>query len=305
MLAIADAGGLDCRIEVVVPASLGRHDCEMTNDEAWRELAQRLLVNLRNHDTRVQVVLAGIPEEAGGVVPIPSGWHVVGSNLRRIDVGRPVLMLEVIIDADETTPAAALALYASEAAAAGWKTPQDKRRRFGAFLPGDPEELQFQQGGLWLRVSAVQRAGASLDVRVHCTNSHPPRAPGAARGAGDGMAALPSLRVPHGQRLSGSGSSGGVDHFQSDATIDGDTTVPELHAHCAVQLEGAHWQLIDQSGDHRAHWSVWELPDQRWRGLLIVLNPFGTRRASVLLRSEAADKDEEDGASFTVLASRG
>ena len=59
-------------------------------------------------------------------------------------------------------------------------------------------------------------------------------------------------------------------HYQSDATIDGDATVAELHAHFAGQILAAGWQVIHQGGDDRAAWSAWQLPEDGWHGLLMV-----------------------------------
>jgi hypothetical protein len=94
-----------------------------------------------------------------------------------------------------------------------------------------------------------------------------------------------------------------MDDYQSNATFLGDVAVSELHAHFAGQLESADWRLTHQGGDERAAWSTWQLPGQDWHGFLLVLNAAGSRRASVLLRVEAADRDRPDGSSVSVLTS--
>lgn len=58
------------------------------------------------------------------------------------------------------------------------------------------------------------------------------------------------------------------------------------------------WQVIHQAGDNRTAWSAWQLPEDGWHGLLIVLNPSRRRRTSQLLRVEA--DDEEHGAGVAV-----
>ena len=282
------------------------HDWGVTDGEAWRELAQRLLDHgyRGGPETGVQVVLGDLPSEVAGLIQIPPGWRIVGSSLRRIDLGHPAQMVDVVIDA-HGAPAAAVDDFAAAAEAAGWRSHEDERPMQGGFVPGSGagEMRSFEQGELLLRVVALQRSGTSLDIRVHCNTEELPRWRQAPHGIPEAAAHMPQLRAPHGTRLSPRGGGGSGDHYQSDATIDGQVAVADLHAHFATQLEGARWQLINQGGDDRAAWSAWQLPDQRWQGLLMVLNPSGSQRTALLLRVESSDEGHEGGMSFATLAS--
>ncbi len=276
----------------------------MTNGEAWHELAERLL----NHgypggpETEVHLWLGELPKEVAGLIPIPGGWRVVGSSLRRLDLGYPAQMVEVVVDADGE-PAEAVANFAAAAEAEGWQPHQEERPVQGGFVGGSGagEVRSFQQGELLLRVAAVERPGRLLDIRLSANTEELRRWRRARHSVPEAAAHMPQLRAPHGMRLSPRGGGGSMDHYQSDATVDGDAAVGDLHTHFARQLEGAQWQLRHQGGDDRAAWTTWQLPDQAWHGFLLVLRATGSRRATLLLRVEAADDDHRDGASFAEI----
>lgn len=68
--------------------------------------------------------------------------------------------------------------------------------------------------------------------------------------------------------------------------------VAALKAQFAAQLAAAGWGRTAGAGDDVVAWSAWEVPDQEenWRGLLLVLAPFGPTERSLTLRLE---KNEE------------
>lgn len=278
----------------------------MADGEAWQQLAERLLDHgyPGGPETGVQVVLGGLPKEVDRLIPIPDGWRVVGSSLRRIHLGHPAQMLDVVVDADGS-PAAALAAFAAAAEAAGWRPHEDDvPMPSGGFVPASrgADVRSFVQGELLLRALAVQRPGTSLDVRLLCNTQEMRQQRRAPHGVPLAASHMPPLRAPQGIELSPRGGGGSMDHYQSDATIDGSATVGELHAHFGAQLVDARWQLIHQGGDDRAAWSAWQLPDPGWHGVLMVLNPSGGRRTSLLLRVESAEEDRKDGWSFAEFA---
>jgi hypothetical protein len=277
----------------------------VTNGEAWHELAKRLLDHgyPGGPETQVHLWLGELPDEVAGLIPVPSGWRVVGSSLRRLDLGHPAQTVDVVVDADGES-AAAVANFAAAAEAGGWQPHQEERPVHGGFVggSGSGEVGSFQRGDVLLRVTAIQRPGRRLDIRLHCNTEELRQRRRAPHAVPEAAAHMPQLRAPDGMRLSPRGGGGGMDHYQSDATVDGDATVGDLHTHFARQLEGAQWQLSHQGGDNRAEWSTWQLPDHAWRGFLLVLSATRSRRAALLLRVEAADDDHEDDASFAEIA---
>jgi hypothetical protein len=211
-------------------------------------------------------------------------------------------MLDVVIDA-EGTATQSLTDFAVAAGAAGWQPHEDQGMR-GGFVPRtDGEVRSFERDDVVLRVFAMQRDERSVDIRIHGNTEEIPRSRRAPLGIPEATQHLPTLRAPEGVRLAPRGGGGGQDHYQHYATIDADLTVADLQSHFSSQLEAAGWRLLHRGGDDRAGWSMWRLPDEHWHGLLLVLNPSGGRRSSLLLRVEAAEEGRGSGSSFSIVSS--
>ncbi|MBV8196005.1 MAG: hypothetical protein JOY80_10835 [Candidatus Dormibacteraeota bacterium] len=275
------------------------------HDNEWRSLAERLL----NHgypggpEVSVDVVLGGLPSDVAPI-PTPPDWKVFGSSLRRMDFGHPAQMLDVVIDA-EGSAASAIANFAATAAAAGWQARDEEGPIPGGFASAAPgEAARFERGDVLLRVIAIQRDDASVDIRIHGNTEEIARSRRAPHGMPQAAMHLPTLLAPQGTRLNLRGGGGSDDHYQQDAVIDSSLRVSELHGHFAGELRTAGWQLVHEGGDDRAAWSTWRVPGEGWDGFLLVVNAAGGRRSSLLLRVEAASEGQGSGGFRSITSTR-
>jgi hypothetical protein len=212
-------------------------------------------------------------------------------------------MLDVVIDA-EGTAVQALTDFAAAAESAGWQPHEEPGPMRGGFVPRtDGEAQSFERGDVVLRVVAMQRDERSVDIRIHGNTEEIPRSRHRPRGIPEAGQQLPRLAAPQGVRLAPRGGSGGQDHYQQNATTDGGLTVADLQNHFSGHLEAAGWSLLHRGGDDRAAWTTWRLPDDQWLGLLLVLNPSGGPRSSLLVRVEAADEGRAGGSGFGIVSS--
>src|SRR5579864_813448 len=174
----------------------------MPDENAWKELAERLL-NLGHPggaDVDVEVALGGIPRGVTTAIPIPEGWRVLGSSLRRMDFGRPAKMLDVVIDA-EGTATEAVADFGASAEAARWQVHEEQGPIRGGLVSGnDGEARSSERGDVVLRVVALQRYEGSVDIWIHGNTEEIPRSRRAPHGIREATNHLPTLRAPQGLR---------------------------------------------------------------------------------------------------------
>jgi hypothetical protein len=273
-------------------------------EQAFRELAERLMGHPSFPDGPISAELfAGtLPDSLSLELPLPANGILLGSQLRRV-AGRPASM-EVVLD-DDGEPAAIVAAYVTELKVAGWTKFEGFGGPRGGFISANTDEgAAMRKGdGPVLMVSAVEREGAPADVRVRLDwqlARHVRRGP---PGPPPGADLLPPLRAPRGVALRGQHGGGGMGHFTSETTVQTEHSAPLLEAHFAAQLEEARWTRIDggAAGDAIA-WSSWQLPgDDGWRGLLLLLAPFGDDERTLTLRVETHEPADGEGNSYVEL----
>jgi hypothetical protein len=217
--------------------------------------------------------------------------------------------LEAVFDAPGD-PTTVVSSYQKELHSRGWDPVEGfPGQMHGGFIPGAAGDgIMLRRGGRGplLMVDAVAREGTPVDLRVrldwemprHLGDSRPVRPQGFER--------MPSLRAPSGTDLRPLGAGGGGGRWHSEATIDTDRPIAELEHHFASQLAKSGWIRLDGRSDETIGWSSWRLPgDGGWRGLFLVVAPFGPRERSLWLAIEASEQDDDDGGgfeSFSVVA---
>lgn len=273
---------------------------------ATLELARRLLDHAPS-DMSVDVVVAALPSRHTDEVPMPSGARLLGSLLRSRR-GRPI-HLEAVFDA-AGDPATVVGSYQKELISRGWDLVDGlPGSMHGGFIPGvagDGIMLRRDGQGPLLMVTARAGEDERVDLRVrldwemarHLGDWRPARPQGFER--------MPSLRAPSGTDLLPHGASGGGGRWHSEATIDTDRPIADLEEHFASQLADSGWTRLDGRSDETIGWSSWRLPGEGgWRGLLLVLAPFGPHERSLWLSIEASEQDDDDGGgleSVSILA---
>jgi hypothetical protein len=224
------------------------HSQNLTERET---MLRDLLIRLSTFagDPRVgnpQVLVGELPQNLPVEIPLPERSHVVGTLIRGPQHASSV------VDVDLPTEQV-LKFYRERMQAAGWQESEyPKVPRSGGFttsVPGTAPMTTFCRGsrGPGLRVSAFTRGNTSTDLRLDLDLSGQSCAPQAriSKMMGRGMAMhemIPRLDPPAGgTQMSGSGGSGGIDSFHTNASLE--LTAPialaELAAHYAAQLESA------------------------------------------------------------------
>ncbi len=150
-----------------------------------------------------------------------------------------------------------------------------------------------------LMTSAMARAGAPTDVRLRLDWEIVRHMPEGPRGMPPGAELLPPLRAPSDATMGGASSSGGDGRWTSEATVRSDRSVAELAEHFAAQLVHAGWVRSGGASDDAFAWSAWALPAaDGWRGVLLVLAPFGPAERYVSVRVERSQGDGPRGSYF-------
>jgi hypothetical protein len=259
------------------------------------ELARRLLEHAPS-DMSVDLVVAALPSGYAEDVPMPSGARLLGSLLRSRR-GRP-MHLEAVFDAPGD-PTSVVDAYRKQLHNHGWDLFEGlSGPMHGGFIPGAAgDDVMLRRGGRGpvLMVAALARQGGPVDLRARLDWEMP-------RHLGDwrpvrqrGFDRMPALRAPSGTELQPHGAGGGGGRWHSEATIDTDRPIGELEEHFASQLANSGWKRLDGRSDETIGWSSWQLPGEGgWRGLFLVLAPFGTRERSLWLSIAASEQDDDD-----------
>ncbi len=272
-------------------------------EQALRELTERLVSHPHpDGPTSAELFVGTLPDSLSIDLPLPANGILLGSQLKRLS-GQPASM-EAVLD-DDGEPAAIVAAYISELKVAGWTPFEGFGPPRGGFMSadtGDGAAVRNGEGPV-LMVSAVAREEAPADVRVRLDwqlARHIHRGP---RGEHPGAQLLPPLRVPRGVALRGQHGGGGSDHWTLETTVQTEQTAPVLEVHFAAQLDDASWTRIDGgAADDAIAWSSWRLPgDEGWRGLLLVLAPFGDDERTLTLRVERREPAGGEGSSHFAL----
>ena len=272
-----------------------------------RELAERLMTHPHPEGgIATQLFVGELPDGLATELPLPPGAILIGSSLQRLG-GRPASM-EAVLDMDGE-PSAILDAYDAAAASLGWAPFTGFGPPHGGFMSmgmGDGRMLRRGSDGPMLITSAVAREGAPTDVRLRLdweSFRHMPEGP---RGMPPGAELLPALRPPSGVTMRGVGSSGGDGRWTSEATVQTDRSVADLDEHFSTQLVHAGWVRSAGGSDGAAAWSAWSLPAaDSWRGVLLVLAPYGPGTGSCPCESSALRPTDRVATSPRPPGSRG
>jgi hypothetical protein len=271
------------------------------SDEArLRELAERLMTHLHPEgEIATQLFVGELPDGLGTDVPLPAGARLVGSRLQRL-AGR-LASMEAVLDVDGE-PSAILDAYDDSARTFGWVPFTGFGPQHGGFVSvGMVDGRMSRRGseGPMLMTSAMARDGAPVDVRLRLDWEIVRHMPEGPRGMPPGAELLPTLRAPSGVTMRGVSSSGGDGRWTSEATAQTDRSCAELDEHFSTQLVQAGWERSGGGSDDELAWSAWALPRaDGWRGMLLVLAPFGPTEKFVSVRIERSKGDGPRGSYF-------
>lgn len=253
----------------------------VSDEQLLKELVQRLLTHPHPEGrTSVQLFLRHLPESLGVDFPLPSGSQLVGSALhsRREQPTR----MDAVFDT-EREPEVAVAGYERELAERGWSPLERFGGMGGGFVPsglGIGRAFRHGDVGPALMISARSREARPTDLRLSLDwemirhllemRMHQQQ---------EGAERMPTLQPAEGMPMRGGGGGGGGGSWHSEATVETDQPVADLHAHFAQQLERAGWKRVAGSVDDVVGWSSWQLPgDGAWRGIFLVLEARPGRR---------------------------
>ncbi|MGH7723428.1 MAG: hypothetical protein ACRENL_11470 [Candidatus Dormibacteria bacterium] len=269
-----------------------------------QELSERLLHHPHpGGPTSAQLFVEQLPDAFPPDLPLPHGGRLLGSLLKTLG-GRPAT-IDAILDVDGD-PATLLGAYEAELKSGGWNDFEGFGPPQGGFISGDRGDgraLRRGAEGPVLMVSAVAREDQPSDVRVKVdweTFRRPQQQP---HPGPPGAGLLPPLRLPPGVVMRGASGSGGGGYWSSDATVHTERSVPELEAHFAMQLAHAGWTRTAGGADDAVGWSAWRVPgSEGWRGLLIVLAPFGATERNLTLRAQRHQPSDVGASGYVALS---
>jgi hypothetical protein len=272
------------------------------DDRTYRELAQRLLHHPHpDGPTSVDLFVGRLPDTQASQIPLPPDATLLGSALHSRS-GRPFWMEAVLDGRAEST--ALLAGYESVLTASGWTPFENFGPMQGGFVSGEMGDGRaFRAGGQGplLTVSVITRDGAPMDVRLRVdweVLRHMPMHP---HGMPPGADLLPPLRAPSGVTLRNQGGGGGGGRWSSEASVQTERPVAELESHFADQLAQAGWTRVAGSADDVVGWSSWRVPgDGGWRGLLLVVAPFGRTERSLTLRIDTHEPHDGESNAYSL-----
>ncbi len=273
-------------------------------DPASLELVRRLLTHVP-FGPEIELVVGALPASQADQLPLPADARLLGSVLRDREGRRSAL--EAVFNATGE-PGAVLAAYQRQLQALGWEVFEGgPGPMHGGFMPArSGEGIMLRRGGSGpvLRAAAAPVKGNALDLRVtldwemprHMAEWRAHRPPDEGR--------LPSLHPPDGVTVHPRGGGGGGGHWEQRAIAETEQPAVVLEGHFAEQLLTEGWTRDDGGAEDKVAWSSWRLPgDGEWRGLLLVLALFRSRR-SLWLGIEAAEPNEESGG-FSTMIQRG
>jgi hypothetical protein len=267
------------------------------SDQPAVKLAQRLLHHPHPQGpTSVEMLIERLPDGISPELPLPSGAPLIGS-LVRWRHGR-LLSLEAVLDAPAAPPAL-LAAYEPELNERGWTRFEGFSPMRGGFVSSEQEDGRVYRHGAdgpVLMVGATAADGQPVDMRLRLDFEFAKRMPRGPRGLPPGGDLMPQLRAPAGVAMTGQSGSGSDGRWTSETTVQTGQPVAALEAHFAAQLAESGWTRVAGAAEEVIASSAWQVPDQDgedWRGLLLVLAPFGPTERSLTLRLDK--KDEPDG----------
>lgn len=258
-----------------------------------KELAQRLLSHpFPDGPASVEILVGRLPQSAAIDLPIPDGGRLLGSAAHTVDQ-RPMLVTAEL--AGEGSPNETLSSYELKLGQAGWSRFEGFGGPRGGFVPSGVPGLghSYRRGneGPLLMVSFTETADRLWNVRLRL-DWNMPRHIGSYRGGGPaGAERIPPLTAPPHSNLQPRGGGGGDGTWNSYATLKTAMQVTEIEAHFAEQLTHAGWRRLVGTADDMVAWSSWVLPgDGEWRGVLLVVAPFGNDQRSLTLQIESAER---------------
>jgi hypothetical protein len=240
----------------------------------FKELAQRLLTYPHPEGPMsVELFLRAFPESLTVDLPMPAESKLIGGALhsRRGELTH----MESVFDTPRE-PEEAVAAYERFVTERGWSPFEALGGMSGGFRPsglGIGRSFRHGDQGPVLMISARSRESLPVDLRLRLDWEIIRRLPEMRRHAmPDGAQRLPGLHTPEGMPMRGGSGGGGGGSWHSEASVETDLPVPDLHAYFDQQLERAGWKRDAGSADAGTGWSSWLLPgDGSWRGLMLVL----------------------------------
>ncbi len=249
-------------------------------------LALRLLARPFDPQAPQPQLLTGrLPDTLPFDLPLPKGYHLVGSF-----VSTPQ-DIQIVLDTD-LSPAETITFYTEQMLAAGWSEPDFQRRQrrgesgFAFHRPSLFTTLCKGFHGPALMVSAFARqdGGGKTDVWLHIDtrsrNSPCRQSSEIFMGVG---ALIPTLEPPAGGQQRGGGGGSDSESASTSATLEvaSDIDFPALANHYANQLEQAGWQRTGEGSSEPMAWNTWEFRDEeneRWGGVFTLLQIPGMER---------------------------
>jgi len=238
----------------------------------------------------VQLFPGALPAALPLDLPLPPGSTLIGSDERQsfstpgpIYVGSSApfvptqtpsgIHADIVLDAGNSAEDA-MAFYKNAMGSLGWSAPTGAYGYGpGGFVtspaPLVPATYCQSSDGPWLSVTARPTAGGPVDVRLsfdsgyagQCRAPSPPSAPPIVPPAPVGYGVLPSLDPPPNVTVRGSGGSGGLGRFSTDASAITDMSVADLDAFYANQLLAKGWTKLSSGAGGELTWSTWSVPD--------------------------------------------
>ena len=226
---------------------------------------------------------------SGFDIPLPPGARVVGSVMVA-EEDSAAEEAQIILDV-ATDPREVERFFQEELAESGWYRPQSFALRGYVAAEGtlvssmpfllfcnDAEDISMQ-----ITISPAEdglsgvRIASSDPSGFLCSRS--------GRSAPT-LSILPTLKVPPGSKIEGSGTGDGGDQANAEVTLLTDLTAVALAEHFGGQLEKFAWVLMEEGADGPSAWSIWKYEDSDgnpWVGLLLAIDlPDGKTSYAIL-----------------------
>lgn len=229
-----------------------------------------------------EIVVGALPPVMPFQLPIPSNAVVLGSvaGINSIK-GETAIYMDAGQSAEE-----AVKFYQSRLLDEGFATWE--RGAPAAFPSAVSAGFCQKDKGIQLEVSAYGAPGQPTDLRVlfdtdpayvSCNAAIPSMTEYSA-------GILPSLPLPNGVTLLGSGSGGGFEGWAySEQSISTESTPGELATIMSPKVTAAGWKLLDDYASAVVAWSRWSRTDDKglvWSGVLTITAGAGSQNVKVL-----------------------
>ncbi len=258
-------------------------------------LAERLLTppfaDTGTGPVQTRLVVGDVPTGIPSPFPVPPGGRLLGGVARTS--GEQIVSADAALDA-AGSPSEVHVFFDQALPEQGWTTaPQWESGPPAGLQSASPVETAAycqSPSGPWIWLSMTPVAGGPTDVRVHLEpiNPGPCAAPAVAAPGPASLDAVPALSAPAGAALIRTGGSADVHRSSAEGFVLTATSVADLEAHFAQQLQAAGWTRTGGQAQGPVAWSRWSLSQPGdWQGFLLVLEGPGQNRRVVYVRAES------------------